>query len=822
MHIYTGIFFTALATLVYEITLLRILSVMSWYHLAFFAVSTAMLGMTGGAVTVYLNKKAFEPENLNNSYIKAAIAFAVSLPVSLTLLCFTPIVYQHNIASVTRILLAAFYCIIPYYFSGIVITAILTREEKPVGKLYGADLGGAAIGCLAVILGLEFLSAPNMILFAAVIASIGAFIFSIRSKGTMLKSASMACVALVLAVFIGNIISGDFISPRTIKGHKSDTRKFYFQKWNSFSWVNVSGMEFKRPYLWGTSPITPDLPVKVHGLSVDGEAGTFMLNMDDMANLEVLKYDMVNLAHYIRPNGGSCVIGVGGGRDITSSIVFGHDRVVGIEVNPIFIKLLKGKFRDFAGLADRPGVELVADEARSYLARSTEKFNVITMALIDTWAATGAGAFTLSENGLYTVEAWKVFLDRLNDGGVFTVSRWFSEHQPGETARIVNLAVTALYKRGVSDPSKHIVLTAIGNIATLLVSNKPFSDEDLKVLRETAERLKFKIFIFPGQEPENEWLRKIITGKSIEEINALVKDAPLNYTAPTDERPYFFNMIKLNNLSFAWRYSAGGISGNMVANITLLILIGALMFFVLAVIVVPLLAGAKKDANKVDYAPAFYFALIGAGFMFVQIAMVQRLSVFLGHPVYALGILLFTMILSAGIGSLVSEKIAITKPPLSKVYPVVIGGYIITLALLMPVIISAMTTFSMAAKIASSIGMVAPLAFVMGMCFPAGMRMISGTKAAGTPWYWALNGIFGVFASAVVVLISIYSGITTNFYIGALCYLSLLFFIPKMQVMAEVKAKAEANVMAEEKAKAKTKVKTKAKVKAKAIKKRKK
>jgi hypothetical protein len=240
------------------------------------------------------------------------------------------------------------------------------------------------------------------------------------------------------------------------------------------------------------------------------------------------------------------------------------------------------------------------------------------------------------------------------------------------------------------------------------------------------------------------------------------------------------------------------------------------MFFVLAVIVVPLLAGAKKDANKVDYAPAFYFALIGAGFMFVQIAMVQRLSVFLGHPVYALGILLFTMILSAGIGSLVSEKLNITKPPLSKVYPVVIGGYIITMALLMPVIISAMTTFSMAAKIAASIAIVAPLAFVMGMCFPAGMRMISGTKAAGTPWYWALNGIFGVFASAVVVLISIYSGITTNFYIGALCYLSLLFFIPKMQVMAEVKAKEEANVMAEAKAKAKTKAKTKTKTKAKA------
>jgi predicted membrane-bound spermidine synthase len=193
------------------------------------------------------------------------------------------------------------------------------------------------------------------------------------------------------------------------------------------------------------------------------------------------------------------VIVVGGGRDLLSAYICGIHGVTGVELNPIFIDMLTGPFRHYNGLAGLPGIRLFVDEARSWFARTSERFDLIEMSLIDTWAATGAGAFSLSENGLYTVQGWHHFLDALTPTGVFTVSRWYDPMNLAEIGRLLSLAATALRSRGIEQPDAHIFLAGTPVLATLIVANAPFAADDLTSLTAKTEELGFKVLLSPGQ-----------------------------------------------------------------------------------------------------------------------------------------------------------------------------------------------------------------------------------------------------------------------------------------------------------------------------------
>src|SRR2546426_12378240 len=267
------------------------------------------------------------------------------------------------------------------------------------------------------------------------------------------------------------------------------------------------------PLLWGPSPKLPsDVRVESKGVTIDGAAGTRMFRFDgDQTTIDFLAYDVTNLAYFVRRTGRAAVIGVGSGRDIQSAWRFGFRDITGVEINPILVRLLTrdGPFAQFAGLSSLAGVRLIVDEARSWFARTHETFDTIQMSMIDTWAATGAGAFTLTENGLYTVEAWKCFWSKLTDRGIFTVSRWYGPSAVNETGRMVSLAVAALQESGVSRPEDHIFLAASGQVATLIFSRSALSTGDIATLRETCGRFGYSILLSPGSEPISEVLARI-------------------------------------------------------------------------------------------------------------------------------------------------------------------------------------------------------------------------------------------------------------------------------------------------------------------------
>ncbi len=328
-------------------------------------------------------------------------------------------------------------------------------------------------------------------------------------------------------------------------------------------------------------------------------------------------------------------------------------------------------------------------------------------------------------------------------------------------------------------------------MSTFLLSRKPFDEQDIAKLRKVASDLQYNLVIVPGTPPENDVLMDILSAGSIEELNLAIADKPFNYEPPTDENPYFFNMLRLNHLTPLFYADSGVGHGNLVATVTLMGLILSLFFVSLVAIILPLIIKARnadpvQDTTKVLWSGALYFCLIGAGFMSVEIALIQRLSVFLGHPTYALGILLFTIILSTGLGSFLSEYLPLTRPPWVFVYPIITALAILLVRFVLLFVLSSMITSPMLNKILVSILVIFPMGVLMGFFFPMGMRLVRSAAATETPWYWALNGIFGVLFSALAVFFSIYFGIATNFYIGVACYTILLTCLPKMYRAAQV------------------------------------
>jgi hypothetical protein len=778
MRIYCGLFLVAFSGLSLEITMVRLLSVVTWYHLAFFAISTAMLGMTAGATRVFLSPHTFSGGNLPRTLWASCIYLTLSIPLTLLLLCLIPLELKRNVMSILALLITTIGCALPFYFAGTVISAVLTKHNLPMGKLYASDLIGAAMGCLFVLAGLEVLDAPSLILLCSGTSAMAAACFAWREPSIRLRL-SLALFLFFLLAGFANALSSRGIRPLIVKGRIEPASTYLFERWNSFS--RVSGFEktFSSPQYWGPSPLAPKDPVFNYPMDIDGEAGTSLRRFHSTADIDHLRFDVTNIAYHLGRKGKALVIGVGGARDVQSAILFGQTPVVGVEINPIFIDLLRKDFRAFAGLADRPDVTLINAEARGYLSQSSEKYSTIQMSLIDTWAATGAGAFSLSENSLYTLEAWDLFIDRLEDDGIFTVSRWHSQDQINETGRVVSLAVAALLDHRVEAPSKHIALITAGNISTLLVSSRPFPQEDLSKLSDTSKQLGFGIVLLPGQPPAERLLGDTASSRTREELSRAIAKADLNYAPPTDESPYFFNMLRLSKLGVAAMEEGGVVRGNLFATLTLLALMATLLLVALATIVLPLAIRAYPAIEggahpQTSWSGAIYFILIGAGFMLTEMALIQRLTVLLSHPIYALGILLFTLIASTGIGSLISDRLPLTRTPWAYGYPIVTAVCLIGLRFLLKAVLATMIAAPLLLKIVVSVSVIFPVGLLMGLFFPTGMRLAKSIGLEETPWYWALNGIFGVLCSAVAVFISIYIGVSVNFYLAAACYGSVV------------------------------------------------
>lgn len=780
---YLGLFFVALATVMYEIVLTRIFSVTMWYHFAFVAISVAMFGMTVGAILIYLKPAVFTQERVHEQLTGSALLFAVTAVASFLVGLFVPFTGDLTVGGVLSAALGYAIIAVPFVFSGVCVALALTKFPARVGTLYAFDLVGAAIGCLLVVVTLNLSDGPTAVIFVGSLAGLAAILFGARSRPRVRHAAIAA--TLLLAGFAGVEAvlvraQSPLIRLQWVKGRTEPIP--LYEKWNSFSRITVNGdpTQAVNPQGWGLSAaFRPDRGVRQLWLLLDSSAGTIVTGFDgNLANLTHLKYDVTNLVHYVRRDGRVLVIGAGGGRDILSAVLFGQRSVLGVEINQAIIETVNGRFGDFSGHLDRlPQVRFVNDEARSYIARQREEFDVIQISLIDTWAATAAGAFVLTENSLYTTEAWTLFLRRLSPKGILSVSRFHYRSRPDETYRLTALAQAALTRFGIADPRRHIVIVsqmgqggaAPVGIATMLVSRAPFSEPDMDAIEAVTSRMQFKVVLSPRQAADGTFEALASGG----DLSGFLARFPVNIAAPTDDSPFFFHTLRFRHVLNP------AMSGQEVDNINMkaVSVLGALLIAVVLLtvlcILVPLALTTERAVLRGSVPLLLFFAGIGLGFMFVEISQMQRLMILLGHPTYSLSVVLFSLLVSSGVGSYVSTFVAQRGAggPATWLLLLLLGTLVV-FGLVSPGLVHAYEESVTRARILLVVGMLAPLGLCMGTAFPLGMRLASGRAEALTPWLWGINGAASVCASVLAVVIALYSSISTAFWTGVGCYVA--------------------------------------------------
>jgi hypothetical protein len=783
---YAGLFLVALSTLMYEILLTRIFSVTMLYHFAFVALSVAMFGMTVGALLVYLLPRVFTPDRLHLWLAAAALAFPIAMLLSFLTELSVPFRIHPSIVAIYAIVFTYAVIAVPFVVSGVVVCLALTGFPSRVSGLYAADLAGAALGCVLLIPVLDYSDGPTAVLWVSWFASLGALAFA-WGTSRRLRAAAIVLSLTLTAAAAGHtiLVWKHFPVFRILYIKGSFEARPLYEKWNSYSRVRVNGdvNALVQPTGWGMSRTLPEeLRVRQLQMDIDVVAGTVMTGWDgDPAGVRHLGYDVTNLAYRVRPGPRALVIGAGGGRDVLSALALGATSVVAVEINKDILRTVNGRFGDFTGHLDRdPRVTFVNDEARSYVARSGDRYGLIQISLIDTWAATAAGAFVLSENSIYTAEAWRLFMSRLTPDGMLSVSRWYYRDSPAEMYRTLTLAVDALQAAGVANPRAHIAIVrnmtianraaeAPDGVGTLLVSASPFTEAELDRLDALCAELQFEVMFTPRISRDQ--LFADLTGPGAESV---IASYPLRINAPTDNSPFFFNMLRLGDLLRLDLLESGKQSNNLKAVATLGILLGTVTLLTVLCVLLPLWL---RRAEVRGASPLLlFFIAIGLGFMLVETSQMQRLIISLGHPTYALSVVLFGLLLSSGAGSYLTANVSAERARSAGLTRLV--ALVVVLAIfgaITPSVVRATAAASTPVRIAAALLLLFPAGLVMGMAFPIGMKLASTRAAQLTPWLWGLNGAASVLASVLSVSIALTFSISAAFWTGWAVYMLALF-----------------------------------------------
>ncbi len=781
---YIGIFLVALSTLMYEILLTRIFSVTMGYHFAFMAVSLAMFGMTVGAIIVYIFPKKFPQENINSILTRQAFYFSIFTLLSFLFHILIPFIHGMSFIGMSVTAFTYAEISVPFVFSGICVSLLLTRFPASVNKRYASDLIGASLGCILVVLVLNTSGGPTGVFITALFSALAAYFFYRDS----ISKTSFGKVIIIYSIFI---TAFSVFHTVLVQQHNPLLRLFWvrgewedkplYEKWNSFSRVSIDGdsTKYETPFGWGLSnKYNRSRKIRQLMLNIDAHSTTVLSHFNgDISELFHLKYDVSNLAQYLRPNGDVLIIGSGAGRDVLSSLAFGQRSVLGIEINKDMIKAINGDFGGFTGHLDKyPNVEFVGDEARSYIQRmdTARKFDIIQVSVIDNWSAAASGAFVLTENALYTVETWKLLFSRLKPDGILTVTRFYRA-KPIEHYRLMNITADALKESGIKDIREHIMLIKCqqqerildrSGTGTLLISKLPFTKEDIKMVDSLNKTFEFENVISPDSASDSVFIQ-LTNEKTREEFN---NNFPININSPSDDKPFFFHYMKFTDLLNPTLWKEWDMGFNAKAIFILLTLLGTMTGLSVLCIVIPLKITSKKISLKGTSGYFLFFMAIGLGFMLIEISQIQRLNIFLGHPTYSLAAALFTMLLSSGIGSLLSGVNNKDIAAKSRVRFIILIAILIIFGLVTPYIIHSFREYSTEIRVLVSVLILFPMGLFLGMAFPVGMKLANIKNPGITPWLWGINGVMSVLATVISIIIAMNYGISASYWTGAFCY----------------------------------------------------
>lgn len=769
---FSAIALTAMATLMLELTLTRIFSVTMWYHFAFMAISLALFGLALSSLYLFLWSDRFPATKVERQSSQWMLAFAVALPLVFAAIIRIPFDGDISWQSFGQLTLIYILAAIPFLLGGMAIALAFRHRSQWIDRVYFADLAGAGVGCALTLVLLTFVPAPQAMVVISAVGALAGLLYGWRER--VLRLAGFGVVALLALLLVVDQPTGLFQINRVKGVDEASERERVFEAWNSFS--RVVGYRITNAELegWGLAgdPNRPTVAEQVL-LLIDGDAATPVALFDgDLEKARYLLNDVTNLAYLLRDGANVLVIGPGGGRDVLAALASGQAQVDGVELNPLMVRAVDEDFGALSSkLYSQPNVNIVIDEGRNYIARADKQWDIIQSSLVDTWAATSAGAFALSENNLYTVEAFQDYVSHLSEDGIFTMSRWFHGDRPTETLRMTGVALAALEQMGVENPPDHIAIVAKPEslVATLLVKRTPFTLEDSQQIVAVAQEKGWTVLQAPGVVAEAP-VRDLIYN---DDRAAYYRGSVADISPTTDDRPYFFYTLRLNNLA-DWQYEQGVSNRNNQGVFVLYSLVVIVTVLAVLTIILPLW---WKRRDALAHVPGRwryigYFAALGMAFMLVEIPLIQRFALFLGHPVYALAVILFSVLLFSGVGSYLTGRLTQHRAP-AQVASWTLPLLIVTVtfyAFTLSDVLRGLLYLELPWRVLVSVLLIAPLGLLMGMPMPLGIAALGHDRPELIPWMWGINGATSVVASVLAVAVSLNVGLRATLLIGVAVY----------------------------------------------------
>jgi spermidine synthase len=776
------------AVLAYEVLLMRLLTIIQWHHFAYMIISVALLGLGAGGTAVTVWRRTLL-DRFHLVFQVAAALFAVSVVVAFLLVQQVPLNpleilwdrRQWGYLGVTYLLL-----FLPFFCAAGCIVLAFARFPERIPRLYRFDLLGAAAGSLGIIgllslcnplTCLRILSIPGMI--AAALISLDS-----QSPGRGLRAVGWLAAAVILPL-----------------AWPVDAMKLRLSEYKGLSAaLRVPGAqvvaERSSPLGWLTVVASPQVPFRyVPGLSLtcdsgepppqlavftdgDGLSPITQCHPESLQSLSYLDCTTSALPYHLLEHPRVLVIGAGGGADVLLGCYQGAATIDAVELDPNMIGLVQRDFAGFSGhLFDRDPVRIHAAEGRAFVTQTPKRYDLIQVSLLDSFATAAAGSLGLSENYLYTVEAFQQYLRCLDKGGYLAVTRWIKV-PPRDSLKFFATALEALRNSGFAHPEEHLALIHSWRTSTLLMKRSVLTLDDVTTIRSFCEARAFDTDYFPGIRVEQTNRFNLLERSYFYEgAMALAGNARQDFLRrykfaidpATDDRPFFFQFFKWESLRELLSLEEhGGVPLLEWSYPILILTLGQALMASVVLILAPLGLRRRLRRSKQHHCRLVgYFGALGLAFLFVEMAFIQRFILFLGHPLYAVAVVLTAFLLFAGLGSRCSEILVdclhSMRPLYGRKQGIVLacGGIVIlaaTYVVLLPSILAACLGMSAPVKIVIALFLIAPLAFCMGMPFPLGLAQVGEAVPDLLPWAWGINGCASVLSSILATILAMHYG----------------------------------------------------------------
>jgi len=756
--LYAGVALTTLATLLLELSLTRIFSVVFYYHFAFLAISIALFGLGAGGVFSYA-VAAWR----GDLFVKLGALSACAGLLTAAALAW---LLSRSDPGAGDLALVYFLSALPFFCAGAGVSLVISETVERVNRVYFCDLLGAAAGCLLLIPLLDLAGGPNTVLAAAALYASAACLWTRLSGSPAARRAAAGLAVVMLMLLTANWRFG-WLDVRHAKGRDLRLQHERFVKWNSFSRVALAG----------------DMGSAMLYIDADASTGIPAFDFDRLSEAdrrEALRLGP-SLPYLLRPASKTLVIGAGGGWDVARALASGSRDVTAVEINPIIADtVMRGRFAYLSrSLYRRPEVRVYIEDARGFVRRSRERYRVIQATLVDTWASTAAGAFALSENNLYTVEAFREYLEHLQNDGLLAFTRWALE-PPRESLRVVALAIAALERLGAAQSWRHIAvvregteeqLIGWGALDHILVARHPFSPDDLARLRHLMAERGLRAVFLPDERIPNAFGEMLHSS----DLKAFLSGYRFDVSPVSDNRPFFFYTVQPRDV---WRFlkpiarASADYQVNRAVPLLFTLLALSLAAIALMLALPPLVLGGRLPRRAGAWRFLSYFIFIGVGYILIQVALVQKFVLLLGHPTYALTVIIFSMLVSSGLGSYFSRRVAGGQGERLPAVLLAVAGMVAALAVAQGPLLDAAVGWPLAWKIVLTVLAVAPAAFLMGMPFPTGLTMLEARRPEAVRWAWSLNAAASVLGSVAAIALAIYLGLRETLLAGGMLYLA--------------------------------------------------